>query len=152
MTGLWHGASWNFVFWGLFHGLFIVLERLGLSKILDKQKAFAWVYTFGLVNFGWVFFRIENIRQALAYIKRMILPWNYLDSSVALFQIVNGHNIFIFVVAVLGMGILQRIIPEKITTKWRGSCLEIVFCTILMILSIAALAGNTYNPFIYFRF
>ncbi len=152
LTGLWHGASWNFVLWGLFHGFFIVIERLGFSKILDKNKAFAWLYTVALVNWGWVLFRIENIGQALTYIEKMMLPWKYWNSSVALFQIINGHNLFILAVAILGAGILQRIVPKKIKTYWKDSYLEIIFCMILMILSIAALAGNMYNPFIYFRF
>ena len=125
---------------------------MGFSKILDKNKAFAWLYTVALVNWGWVLFRIENIGQALTYIEKMMLPWKYWNSSVALFQIINGHNLFILAVAILGAGILQRIVPKKIKTYWKDSYLEIIFCMILMILSIAALAGNMYNPFIYFRF
>jgi len=155
LTGMWHGASWNFVFWGLFHGLFIVIERLGFSKVLDKSKFFAWIYTFALVNFGWVFFRVENIHDAFEYIKRMVKPWNYSETNVALLEIVNGHNAFILVVAIVGMGLLQRVTTAKFAktvTRWKYSYVEIAYCTVLMILCLAALAGDTYNPFIYFRF
>ena len=152
LTGLWHGASWNFVFWGLYHGFFIVMERVGGGKILARHKGIAWVYTFAVVNFGWVFFRVEDLHAALAYIKRMLLPWKYGTGSLSVFEIMNGHSIFVLICAIAGMGFLQRYLPKEQKEKWVFSYMEIAFGAVVMALSICSLAGNTYNPFIYFRF
>ena len=79
-TGLWHGASINFVLWGMYHGFFQIIERLGWKEVLKKQKFLAWVYTFMVVNFGWVLFRAESLHQAGVFAKRMLAPWKYTDS------------------------------------------------------------------------
>ncbi|MFA0816572.1 MAG: hypothetical protein ACC608_12400 [Anaerofustis sp.] len=152
MTGLWHGTSWNFAFWGMYHGIFIVLERLGFDKFLNKHKIFSWVYAFLVVNFGWVFFRIDNIKASFEYIKCMLLPWMHTKSTYALQELINPHTVVIFLFAIAGMGVMQRFIPENIGNKWKYSITEIVFCVIIMIISLSSLASNTYNPFIYFRF
>ena len=74
VTGLWHGASWNFIVWGLFHGLFIVLERVGMDKVLEKL----WVplqhlYCLLVVMLGWVFFRADDLSHGWAYVQRLSL-------------------------------------------------------------------------------
>lgn len=155
LTGLWHGASWNFVVWGMLHGLMIVLERAGLDRLLSKNKVFAWIYTFGFVNFAWIFFRIENVKTAFAYIKRMIIPWIYVDNSCRIFEIVNVYTVFIIICAFAGMGMVQNKYnrgKSRLKYQWKYSTAELIYCTLLMVLSLASLAGDTYNPFIYFRF
>ena len=152
LTGLWHGADFSFVFWGLYHGFFSILERLGLKKILDKTKIISWLYCFLVVNFGWVLFRADNTYIALRYLKRMILPWLYEKTELVTSTIVTGETVFIGVCALLGMGIFGKIIPEKVANKWKGSALEAVYCVLLLILCLASVASNTYNPFIYFQF
>ena len=75
MTGLWHGASWNFVVWGLFHGVFLVLERmLPIEKFL-RFRLIQNIYALLVVMVGWVFFRAENLTAALDYLKRMFVPY-----------------------------------------------------------------------------
>lgn len=153
LTGVWHGASYNFIFWGLYHGFFSILERLGLNKWLKKNKCLAFLYTFLVVNFGWIFFRIENISRASKFIKKMIQPWNYLHSPYSIWEFVNYHTIFILICAIAGMGLIQSISKKAgLLEKWKFSVPEIIYCTGLLLLSIFALASNTYNPFIYFRF
>lgn len=152
LTGLWHGASWNFVFWGLFHGVFIIIERIGFDKFLNKHKVFAWIYTFFLANIGWVFFKLENIGDAFAHIRRMFQPWVDIQSTHVLREYVDFHAIFILICAVIGMGLIQKLGKTGLARKWKYSVPEIIFCAFLMILSLASLASNTYNPFIYFRF
>lgn len=153
ITGMWHGASYNFIFWGLFHGVFNILERLGVERILKKNKVISWIYMFSVVNIGWVFFRIENIKLALAYIKRIIMPWKYMVSDYSLWEFVDFYTIFVGFCAIVGMGAVQRIMEQKdIARKWRHCSGDIVFCICLLLLSIFSLASNTYNPFIYFRF
>lgn len=152
LTGIWHGASYNFIFWGIYHGLLSVVERVGLGKVLEKHKAAGFVYTFLAVHFGWILFRIESMRQIWEFGKRIIFPWNYAVSHYAVREFVNGHTIFVLVCAVAGMGIIQKCSSEKLYGKWRLSIAELLYCMILLFFSISALASNTYNPFIYFRF
>lgn len=150
LTGLWHGARWSYVFWGLYHGVWLILERAGFSKWLDRHKGFAFIYTMLLVNFGWVFFRVEEIEKALLYIERMVMPWNYLQGSYSVFEYVDLHTFFIIACAVIGMGLLQRSKVMERLEQFKG--LEMVYCFLLLFLSLLSLASNTYNPFIYFRF
>lgn len=153
LTGLWHGAGWNFVFWGMLHGMMIILERIGLGRFLEKHKIISWVYTFLIVNFAWVFFRVDNIRQGFAYIKRMLLPWKYCNGNYSVFEFVSPYTIFIFLLGFIGIGFVQRIMQKRaICNRWIESAAEMVFCMVLFFVSIISLAGNTYNPFIYFRF
>lgn len=153
LTGLWHGASWNFVLWGIIHGVLIVIERLGFGKILGRHKVLSWFYTFIVVNMAWVFFRIESIKTACAYFKRMVLPWLYMNSTYSTAEILDLYTLFIAVCAFIGMGILQ-LIPRIycFQTRFKNSVFEDFFCIVILFISMCALAGNTYNPFIYFRF
>ncbi|MGN0308751.1 MAG: MBOAT family O-acyltransferase [Lachnospiraceae bacterium] len=153
LTGLWHGASWNFVFWGLFHGIFMLIERTRVKNFLKRHHIFSWIYCFFVVNFSWIFFRIINIRQAFAYIKRMILPWKYNNNPFSILEIIDFHTIFVAVISIVGMGMIQTFAEKNAKlNRWKNSIPEMIFCTLIMLLSIASLAGGTYNPFIYFRF
>ncbi len=153
LTGFWHGASYNFIFWGLYHGMFSILERLGLSRFLERHRVVAFAYTFLAVHFGWILFRIESMRQILNLGIRILLPWRYTASHYSVWEFVNLHTLFVLACAVLGMGIVQKYLSEKNRDRtWRFSLPEMVYCMGLLFFCICALAGNTYNPFIYFRF
>ena len=81
LTGLWHGSSWNFIFWGIFHGVFLIIERLGLKKVLEKTpKILQHLYTMIIVIIGWVFFRADNFIFALKYLKILFIP-NFIHNS-----------------------------------------------------------------------
>src|SRR5690606_4990175 len=100
VTGLWHGASWSFVFWGLFHGLFIILERLGLGRLLKKLPSpISHTYTLIVVIFGWVFFRADTLKDAMTYIKRMFFFNN--NGNEILYQYLNNYLVFVFILAVI---------------------------------------------------
>ena len=158
LTGLWHGAAWNFVFWGVFHGCFLILERVGFDKVLKKIGPLRYVYAFFVANIGWVFFRADNIRLGFQMLKRMFLFWQYPVNGYSVREFLDNHTLFVLVCAVLGMGILQEIlrrirIGEKNALEaWEFSWGEIIFLGVVMVLSIMSLASSTYNPFIYFRF
>ena len=153
LTGIWHGAGYNFIFWGLYHGAFSVLERLGLGKLLDRHKITGFIYTFLAVHCGWILFRIESMRQILEFGKRILLPWRYRISHYRIPEFVTGHTVFVLAVAVVGMGVMQKALcGTKLCAKWKNSIPEMLYCMLLLLLCIAALAANTYNPFIYFRF
>lgn len=108
-SGLWHGASWDFICWGLYHAVFQVLERLGLGRLLEKTKIIRHVYTCLVVCVGWVFFRAGDMALAFQYLKRMFLPWMYPASGYAVQEIVDHRTILTFFCAVLGCGIVQII-------------------------------------------
>lgn len=148
LTGLWHGANLTFVFWGLYHGFFRIIERLGFDKWLKKHNVLATIYCFLVVNFGWVIFRSTSIINSLRYLARMILPFKYNNSTIEMYTFLNLKVVFIGIVAILFAGC----VPKKIANKWKNSIPEAIYCVVLLILCLASIASNTYNPFIYFQF
>ena len=152
LTGLWHGADFSFILWGLYHGFFQIIERLGFKKLLEKNKIVSTIYCFLVVNFGWVLFRANDTLTGVRYVARMIMPWRHTDIGIELFNYVDLKTLFVFGCAILGMGFIGCCFPEGISSKWKNSVVEAVYCVILLILCLAAVASDTYNPFIYFQF
>ena len=155
-TGMWHGASWNFIGWGMYHGFFLVVERIGFGKVLKRSRVLSHVYTMTVVMIGWVFFRVEDMRQGVSIVARMLMPWRYTETDVLLGTLVGVEAVLAIVIGILGCGILQVIFAGKktvaIARKWKGSIAEFAWCAVILFVSILMLANNTYNPFIYFRF
>lgn len=155
-TGMWHGASWNFIVWGLFHGFFLVIERWQVAKVLNKNpiKLLNHLYTLLVVMIGWVFFRAETLWQAFAYIKIMFIPTEAnLEYNASLFM--NNKVILALVLGVLLSGLVQQLIkPLKyyLYEEKNIYALDIVLLMPLLALCILIVASGTYNPFIYFRF
>lgn len=158
LTGLWHGANWTFIVWGVYHGLFQIIERMGFGKTLKKAGVFANVYCLLVVLFGWVLFRADSVSHALVFASRMVFPWKYgLENALSVNPVLllNAKNMLVFALAVLGAGPLQAItkrIMPCIHEKWKMSLAEIPFMAALLVYCILLLASGTYNPFIYFRF
>lgn len=153
VTGLWHGASFNFVLWGLYHGILLIIERVGLSVVLKRHKVVAHLYVLITVLFGWVLFRAEGLSQAVGITKRMLLPWMYKEDALVIGAIFRNKTLLIILIGIVGSGVLQYVVKKfGFAEKWKNSYLEIVYCAIVFVLCIVMLAGNTYNPFIYFRF
>lgn len=153
LTGLWHGAGYNFIFWGLYHGAFIVLERAFYGKWLDRHKVFGWIYTFIVVNIGWIFFRLTDIMSGFRVTKRLLMPWKYPSGSVGIWEIVSAKDVIILIAAILGMGVIQNTrVFGTVIRKLKDSWIEIAVLTLLFIWCLGSLASGTYNPFIYFRF
>lgn len=153
-TGLWHGATTAFILWGVLHGFFIIIERMGFKKILEKTKVFKYVYTELIVIIGWVIFRLGNLAPALAYIKRMLMPWRYTASTYAMRELVSNRCVVMACVGVLGMGLLQafmkKIVPDA--GKLAGSVPEMLYCMLLLAASVLFLVNGSYNPAIYLNF
>ena len=153
-SGLWHGASWSFVLWGAYHGLFLVMERSFLLKIYDKiGKLPSMFLTFFFVVIGWVFFRIENISEAFVFLKRLfVFDGNRSD-------IMDSEFYFYLFIAVA----FSFITCFKIGKKWQNSIYfdnytnkkhitVFILTLILVIFSISSITAFGFNPFIYFRF
>jgi alginate O-acetyltransferase complex protein AlgI len=159
LCGLWHGASWNFVIWGLFHGTFLVLERIGLGSLLKRAAPSArHVYLLLVVMIGWVFFRAPDLPTAITYLAAMFgfsdapmpavrLTW-YLTPEVRL-ALLAGIVGSMPVVPVL------RTLSERASGYWQGWATEAAATVALVAVFLAALlqvAARSYNPYIYFRF
>lgn len=155
VTGLWHGASWNFVVWGLFHGVFIVLERMGLDKILNfLGRPFQHVYTLTVVIIGWVLFRIEDLWQAHCYLNYMFVEPSvgdvYFSDTLKYFQWNDKTWVFLIIAILLSTPIYNYIM--KPVTKYKIPLVKPVLLMVLFLLSIIYVGSESYNPFIYFRF
>lgn len=156
ISGLWHGASWNFVLWGAFHGVFLILDRLFLLKVLEKTgRVPAAIFTFFVVAMAWVLFRLEEWSMAKQY---FIQLFDFND-----FKIIELNNSFYFmlllalVFSVFGRSIwgqrIARYLEEKDKVLSLGKSLIFLTISILLLLiSIAYLAASEFNPFIYYRF
>ena len=151
LTGLWHGAGVSFLLWGAWHGAFVVLERLGAGKRIRKIRGIGVLCTFFIVTLGWVLFRAPDVSRALAYAARMLAPWRFAAGGIPFQLYLSRKTAAAFLFAILGAGLL-KFLPESLRDRWRNSVPEACFCVILLILSIAAVASDTYNPFIYFQF
>lgn len=152
-TGLWHGASFNFILWGLFHGIFSIFERVGFRKVLDRHTVFSHIYAMSIVVFGWVLFRADNLIQAGVFVRRMLLPWEYTETSVNLHELFGNKTMFIIVAGMIGIGATQAVLQKiKIVDKVKNSVCEMIYCSSVLLICLAMLASNLYNPFIYFRF
>lgn len=150
-TGLWHGASFTFVIWGLYHGLFLIIERLGLGKALDRcPKAVRHLYTLLVVIIGWVFFRADSLGAAGAFIAGMFTPGA--KDLVLLNYVMDGQYWFCIAAGILfSIPVFRKLSrPKKENAFLRAAypvCVIAVF-----ILAICYMVGSGYSPFLYFRF
>lgn len=154
-TGFWHGASWNFIFWGLWHGMFIIFEKAtGWHKKEGglKIKLVQHIYTIFAFVIGWVMFRAENMTYAWAYIKNM---FGLISEHKIMYQLpyyIDNLEIVTFVVAILcAMPIFTKILQIPYRYKIARAVVNILLI-VLFFVSTSVIAASTYNPFIYFRF
>lgn len=153
LTGLWHGSSWNFVIWGLYFGVIIIIEKIGFGKILEKLPSFIGVlYTFILVVFGWVLFDTTDLSSCFAYFKAMFGGNGILFDEYSKYFI--STNVIIFALCIFGStDLFGRIIVwinKKHSTiiSWATPFVQLI----LMLVCTSFLVNATYNPFLYFRF
>lgn len=155
LSGLWHGASWNFVLWGAYHGLFLVMERLFLGRVFDKLGKFIAIpLTFIIVVTGWVLFRNEDLHYALGVIKQMY-AFNFFDGRFALnndfvFMASLALLISLFAVTKSTSALQQKLYGESFSNG--GRWLALIAGTLLFYLSLSFISALDFNPFIYFRF
>lgn len=152
LTGFWHGASWSYILFGGFHGFLIIIERLGLEKILNILPRFLRsLYVFKITAFSIIFFSIDNLHQIKSFYK-----------SLFVFKTPNAFNelnLFLtyqwYITLIIGLLIsipTVEFIFSKIKNEKLKNSVEALFILCLLILSMSELANSTYNPFIYFRF
>lgn len=153
LTGLWHGASWNFILWGLFFGVLIIIERLGFGKILEKlPSAVSMLYTFVMVLFGWVLFDTDTLSDAGRYYAAMFGAGGSLVDSYARYTIASNAVMLVLCILISG-GLGSRLISFCEEKNKRASAVAGVAVKIGgLLICTAYLVGATYNPFLYFRF
>lgn len=149
-TGLWHGASWNFIVWGMVHGFFIIFEKLtGFYKETPSKalKTLQHIYTLAVVNAAWVLFRAPDLQYGFDFIKRMAGLGGKADIYAAYSWYVDRLETAVFAIAVIfAMPIAENMLKTK-----RQNLLN-VWLIILFVLCLTQIASNTYTPFIYFKF
>ena len=156
LCGFWHGASWNFLIWGLFHGVFQVFERLGLDRILARApRLTGHVYALSVIMVGWAFFHLESIPASISYIKAMfnLNGGDAVRYTASMF--LNKEICLALFIGILGsVPILPRV------AGWAGAAVgeqpviifRVLSLIMIFLVSTVYLAASTYNPFIYFRF
>ena len=155
LTGLWHGASWNFVVWGLWHGMFLIVERLARNRstTVSLPSAVKWFYTMLVVVIGWVFFRAENLSAAVSYLQSMF-GLNSIAGQMTMYALQDyGVTFILGIICMLPILHKYKVWREKSDLHQRASyILEPLLCGILLLLGIAFTVSSAYNPFIYFNF
>ncbi len=162
-TGLWHGANWTFVIWGLFHGFFLLLEEY--VPYIKKLPGFILhIYTLLVVCIGFVVFRADSIGQGVFFIGQMFSGFNMNQSSVSLaVQQMTPWFVFVLIAGIIGAAPIKALsdkIRNKLTGrdvvvlgKWRIVEISLYILSIILLCwCMIRLSGDAYNPFIYFRF
>lgn len=152
-TGLWHGASWNFIIWGFFHGFFLIAEKLVPFQLPTRLSFLKRIYLLLVVMIGWVFFRAVDLTYALDYIIQMFAFTG--GSNESPYEHLSSFVLFMFILGILFSMPLRKFIEQigrqLLPKTFFTTMLEIVYL-LCFILAIIELAQATYNPFIYFRF
>ncbi|MCH5297333.1 MAG: MBOAT family protein [Ruminococcus sp.] len=151
LTGLWHGASWNFLLWGLYFGLLLILEKFVIKKVLDKlPSVIQHIYTLFIVAIGWGIFYFTDIKQLGAFFADLFNFGNGIIGSQALTLLLSYLPIMI-VAAIASTPLAARLYSRFKKTKFIWIA-EVLFCVAIFAISTASLVNQSYNPFLYFRF
>lgn len=153
LSGLWHGASWNFVLWGCYHGFFLVVERLFLHKLYVKIGSVSILITFLIVMHGWVIFKIEDIGVAFQYVQKLWDFSNVYSGNYQLQLLVTLSVAFLLCFGALVPKIkkgVQFYMASQFNVKTH--IVLIFISVILYVLSLSFILSSNFNPFIYYRF
>ena len=151
LTGLWHGASYNFILWGLYYGVLLMMEKLFFKKYLDKLKGVNYIITMLIVLVGWVFFNSSSVDQII-YMIRNLFGFN---GSFSLILLNNQGILYLLpymLIAIIGMGPWINQLFIKIRNNTIGFTIYDIYLVVILVICLIFLINNSYNPFIYFRF
>ena len=157
LTGLWHGASWNFVVWGIYYGCLLLIEKMFLKKLIDNAPAIiSHVYCMLAVIIGWVLFASRDIESAAAYLGVMSGASGNVLVDNAFIYYLKSNAVMLVISLLFSTGIFREIFePEEISDKIRtrvSHSAAVILHAFILFMSTAYLVTETYNPFLYFRF
>lgn len=154
LTGLWHGASWNFVVWGLYFGILLTIEKLFLLKILNgRPKIIGNIYTMAIVIIGWVLFEFDNLGKGIKYIGAMFgYGTKGLFNGKTVYYLYT--NLILFILLIIFSTPYPKKMFDKVRAKFNnfGIVVSAIIYLCIMFVATAYLVNDTYNPFLYFRF
>ncbi len=156
LTGIWHGAAINFLLWGLYYFVFLVLEKFVLKNVLDKlPKWIDHIYTLFVILIGWVLFRAEGMTECIRMLKALFIPHMTTTTLQQLGIYLESYGVYLGLGLVLSMPVFPKI-KELLQIKFKENlivkALYYMFVIGVFVLGIIFLSQATYNPFIYFRF
>ncbi|MBR3908096.1 MAG: MBOAT family protein, partial [Clostridia bacterium] len=159
LTGLWHGASWNFVLWGLYFFVFLVLEKMFLHRILSKDRIVSHIYLVIIVYFGWILFKFDNMTDILNVLRGMFGANGNAFTDFETNTILTSNMFILAFRAIVSTPIVRKLGSLIRYTHMDKSVVSVIYTVgriaiplILLLLSTAALVGDSYNPFLYFQF
>lgn len=144
LTGLWHGASYNFLLWGLFFFLLISIEKLGLINFLNKHRVFSHIYTIFLLLIGWTLFAITDFNGICEYLSKLFL---YSNGEEWIYYLRN-YGVSLIIAIIFSLPLVSMFYKKIENFKW----IKTIILMGIFIISVAYLVDATYNPFLYFRF
>ena len=150
LTGFWHGASWNFLLWGLYYAIWLTVEKLFLLKLLDKSKVLSHIYALVVVMVGWALFAIEDSGDCVRYVGTMfgVGSAGLIGPDVLYYLRSYGPSLVVMIFACTPLGALAM---KKLPRRAAAIAVPVLILIVLAI-STAYLVDGTYNPFLYFRF
>ncbi len=154
LTGLWHGAAWNFIFWGLYYGVLLLLEKYVMQGVLEKiPNVVKHIYTMFFVLIGWVLFFSPGMGEAVSYIGTMFgIGANGLADSAGIYYLYN-YALLIILSVICSVPLTYKKFNRFVFSGSRGrTAIAMGAYLAIFILSVAYLVNATYNPFLYFRF
>lgn len=155
LTGIWHGANWTFILWGIYYGVLLLIEKFILNKFLTKiPRLIRWGMTIVLVMIGWVIFRSDTLTLALKYLETMFVPvFDYTSRTIFMRRLVNYRSFWIAgIVGIFPIKVIFDKIKQNVSGNIIIGIIENVYLTALFVASILFIIARNYNAFIYFMF
>lgn len=155
LTGLWHGASWNYIFWGLYYGVLLAIEKYFIKDYLNKfPKILQHFYALFFILIGWALFRIEDLEQLGKVLKTLFI---YKEIDIRTFMLTYSNILYAIpftALAILGSGPIFSVALTKLKIKQSFviNLVKDIVIIVILIISVIFLVGETFNPFIYFKF
>lgn len=152
LTGLWHGAAWNFVLWGLYFAVILIIEKTFLLKLFNKMPSFIrHLYSLLLIVFGWVIFNSSSLSQVVVMVKTMLLP----KGMMSLAEIKNLRILYLwpyFAIGLIASTPVLSLLQRRLEKSKLGNLIVHGVLLLVLFWCIVLLMNNSYNPFIYYRF